>query len=77
MGSAPGAQAEVLAEFREQGVEVKRFPEPVLDELRRVSKEVLEEEAEQDPIFKEAYESLSAYMASAGEWVQIQSLPRE
>jgi len=77
MGSAPGAQAEVLEEFRAQGVEIKRFPDPVLAELRRVSKEVLAEEAAKDPIFKEAYESLTAYMASAGEWVNIQSLPRE
>jgi TRAP-type mannitol/chloroaromatic compound transport system substrate-binding protein len=77
MGSAPGNQARVLEEFREQGIDVRRFPDPVLEKLREVSMEVLEEEAEKDEIFKEAYESLRAYMNSAGDWVRLQSLPRD
>lgn len=77
MGSAPGTQAEVLDEFREQGVKIRRFPDPVLDKLREVSKEVLEERAEENEIFAEALTSLRAYMNSAGDWVRIQSLPRE
>lgn len=77
MAVAPGSQGEVLDEFRDQGVEVRRFPDEVLAELRRVSQEVLEEEAETDPIFKEAYESLTSYMQTAGQWFELQSLPRE
>ncbi|WP_022729091.1 TRAP transporter substrate-binding protein [Fodinicurvata sediminis] len=78
MGSAPEAQAEVLERFEaEHGVEVKRFPDEVLDALREASREVLEEEAENDPYFKEAYESLQAYMETAGRWQELQTLPKE
>lgn len=77
MATAPAPQGEVLAEFEEQGIEVRRFPDEVLVELRRVSQEVLEEEAQGDPIFKEAYDSLLAYMEKAGRWESLQQLPRE
>lgn len=77
MASAPEPQTAVLSEFEEKGVEVRRFPDEVLSELRRVSMEVLEEEAAADPIFKEAYDSLQAYMEKAGRWQDLQQLPRE
>ena len=77
MATAPEPQSAVLAEFEEQGVEVRRFPDEVLNELRRVSMEVLEEEAASDPIFKEAYDSLQAYMEKAGRWQDLQQLPRD
>ncbi|MGF1527932.1 MAG: TRAP transporter substrate-binding protein [Candidatus Competibacterales bacterium] len=76
MASAPGAQGAVLEEFVAQGIEVRRFPDAVLARLREEAKQVLAEEAEKDPIFKEAYESLVAYMETAGNWVQLQSIPR-
>ena len=77
MASPLASQADVLAEFEKQGVEVRRYPPEVLSELRRVSMEVLDEEAAKDPIFKEAYESLQAYMEKAGRWQNLQQLPRE
>ncbi|MFD2437587.1 TRAP transporter substrate-binding protein [Modicisalibacter luteus] len=76
MQVVPGEQGKALAELEEGGVELKRFPDPVLDELRRVSKEVLEEEAKKDPIFKEAYESLTSYMETAQDWQDLQELSR-
>lgn len=77
MATAPGPQGRVLDEFREKGVKVKRFPDEVLDRLREVSREVLEDEAEKNEIFAEAYQSLRDYMNSAGDWTRLQSLPRE
>lgn len=70
------AQAEAIATIREAGVEIKRFPDEVLAALHQASQEVMEEEAEKDPIFKEAYESLTQYIAKVGEWDSLQALPR-
>lgn len=73
---AQGRQADVLAEFESAGVEVRRFPDDVLDKLRSTSEEVLQEEAAKDPYFKEAYESLSNYVEKAGRYEALQTLPR-
>lgn len=69
------AQAAAIAEIREAGVEVKRFPDEVLVALREASDEVMEEQAQDDPIFAEALESLRAYMNGVGEWSTLQALP--
>ena len=77
LAAAPEPQGEVIEKFRSQGVETKRFPDEVLAALRTASKEVLEEEAAKDPIFKEAYESIQAYMVKAQDWEDLQQLPAE
>lgn len=69
------AQTAALAEYRAAGVEIKRFPEEVLLALRTASDEVMQAHAEKDPIFKEAYESLTAYLKTVGEWGSLQALP--
>jgi TRAP-type mannitol/chloroaromatic compound transport system substrate-binding protein len=69
------AQAAAIATIREAGVEIKRFPDEVLLALRDASDEVMEEQAQSDPIFAEALESLRAYMDSVGEWSALQALP--
>ncbi|GKY86577.1 TRAP transporter substrate-binding protein [Sinisalibacter aestuarii] len=69
------AQAEAIAEIRAAGVEIRRFPDEVLNELRRISEEVLEEEATTDPIFAEALASIQSYVATVGEWTELQALP--
>ncbi len=74
MSVAPGGQGKVLDEFRADGVEVLRFPEPVLAALRKASAEVLQEEAKNDPIFKEALDSLTSFMKVANQWQSLQSL---
>ncbi|MBB99130.1 MAG: C4-dicarboxylate ABC transporter substrate-binding protein [Rhodobacteraceae bacterium] len=76
LGDQIHQQAEAIAAIREAGVEIKRFPDPVLAELRAASRAVMDEEAEKDPIFKEAYESLNAYVERVGEWGELQALPR-
>lgn len=69
------AQAAAIATIREAGVEVRRFPDAVLAALREASDHVMQEQAANDPIFAEALESLTAYMASVGEWNLLQALP--
>jgi TRAP-type mannitol/chloroaromatic compound transport system substrate-binding protein len=75
MAVAPAAQGKVLNEFRAKGVEVLRFPAPVLTALRKASSEVLQEEAKSDPIFKEALDSLNGYMKITKQWTTLQALP--
>lgn len=76
MSVAPAAQVPALEEFQKAGIEVKRFPPEVLAALEVESANVLAQEAESDPIFKEAYESLLNYMETVDQWHGIQSLPR-
>lgn len=74
MSVAPAAQIPAIDEFKAKGIEVKRFPPEVLEALKVESAKVLAAEAENDPIFKEAYESLVNYMESVNQWHSIQSL---
>lgn len=55
---------------------MKRFPEPVLAELRKGWDEVREEEMKTNPLFKEAYESLMKHSELVDEWYELQATPR-
>jgi TRAP-type mannitol/chloroaromatic compound transport system substrate-binding protein len=77
MAVVPAAQPPVINEFRAKGIEVRRFPAPVLAALRKASNEVLQEEAKNDPLFKEALDSLNAYTKLANQWLTLQALPTE
>lgn len=74
MAIAPAAQIPVLEEFEKQGIQIKRFPPEVMQALQAESVKVLQAEAEKDPIFKEALESLLSYMENVNQWHNIQSL---
>lgn len=74
MSVAPAAQMPVLEKFKAGGVEVRRFPPQVLQVLKAESAKVLAAEAQNDPLFKEAYESLVKYMDSVNQWHNLQSL---
>lgn len=74
MSVAPAAQIPVLNKFKAAGTDVRRFPPQVLQALKAESAKVLAAEAENDPIFKEAYESLLNYMNSVNQWHNLQSL---
>ena len=50
-GAVP--QSDFLSKFEKQGVQLRRFPDEVLDVLRETSRTVLEEEAAKDPYFRE------------------------
>ncbi|SOE16563.1 TRAP-type mannitol/chloroaromatic compound transport system substrate-binding protein [Hoeflea halophila] len=75
LGDQLHAQADAIAAIREAGVEIRRFPDEVLADIRTEAEKVLTEEAANDPIFKEAYESLTAYMDRVGEWERLQAIP--
>lgn len=70
------AQAKALATIKDAGVNIRRFPDDVLNKLKAASTEVLESAAKKDPIFKETYESLTAYMNSVGQWDNLQVMPK-
>lgn len=68
-------QVAAIEEIEAAGVAVKRFPDPVLAAMKEASTQVMEEEAAKDLIFKEAYESLTAYVKRVGRWSELQALP--
>jgi TRAP-type mannitol/chloroaromatic compound transport system substrate-binding protein len=55
-----GEALKILVE--EHGVELRAFPDEVLDELRRASFEVIEELAARDEMAAKVWASLSAYI---------------
>lgn len=69
-------QAAAIADIEASGVEVRRFPDEVLAAMRQAATEVMEEEARNDALFAEAYESLTAYMETVGRWSDLQAIPR-
>lgn len=75
LAAVPEKQGAIIEEFRAQGVETKRFPDEVLEALRAASKEVLEEQAAEDEIFAEAYQSIQDYLAKAEIWTSLQIIP--
>jgi len=52
-------------------IEVRSFPQDVMDALRKASDEILDEEAAKDPLFKEILDSQRAFLAKAREWTKI------
>jgi TRAP-type mannitol/chloroaromatic compound transport system substrate-binding protein len=50
-----------------------KFPGPVLERLRELSKEVMEEEAKKDPQFKRVYDAYKTFKQNhyEYEWIQI------
>ena len=69
------SQEAAIQKIEAAGVTVKRFPDEVLLALREAATEVMEEEAQNDPTFAEAYESLTKYIDSVGRWSTLQALP--
>ena len=74
---APSAQTPQIEEFEAGGIEVRRFPDEVLAELRAATERVLDTEAENDALYGEAYNSMKAFVASSGRWTDLQTLPAE
>ncbi|MEM8841922.1 MAG: TRAP transporter substrate-binding protein [Pseudomonadota bacterium] len=74
MGIAAGAQSAVLEEFRANGVDVKRFPDTVMDALRNAADEVYAENSAKDPMFKRVIESYRAYAAAYNEYQALSDL---
>lgn len=61
-----------LKELRtKQNVEVLEFPPEVLAELKRLTKETLDEEASKNPAFKRVYEAYSTFNESYKDWSKM------
>lgn len=76
LATAPAAQGAIIQTFiAENGTEVRRFPDAVLKALHAASVDVIADEVERDAYVAEAYQSIQDYVAKAGYWNEIQTLP--
>ena len=66
-------QLDALDRMSKGGTEIKRYPDSVLDALRKATGEVIAEERKKDAIFDEAYASLSNHMERVGSWNSLQN----
>ncbi|MDX1654041.1 MAG: TRAP transporter substrate-binding protein [Candidatus Competibacteraceae bacterium] len=71
-------QGEVIRQFRsEGGVKAQTLPMDVLEELRRATNKVLEQEAAADADFKRVLESQREFMRDYQVWKDLAYLPRD
>ncbi|MHB0777250.1 TRAP transporter substrate-binding protein [Halomonas sp. WWR20] len=71
----PPEQTRVIRQFKEKGVQVKRFPDEVINALQNAWVEVRQEEMKNAPAFAEAYKSLMDHTALIDEWYELQAMP--
>lgn len=74
LGVAAGAQSAILEDFRANGVDVKRFPDAVMEALRAAADAVYEKNAAADPMFKRVIDSYRAYAADYNEYQDLSDL---
>lgn len=74
IGVASAAQQEYLTKFRENGVNVARFPDSVLDALRTATAEVYAEKSAEDPMFARVLESYQAFSIKYDAYQDLNSL---
>lgn len=60
--------AEAIAAFKENGVEIRQFPDALLEEFRTATAEVMAEQSANNPDFKRVWDSYKAYRDSAQAW---------
>jgi len=63
-----GALQELITKHK---VQLKQFPEPVLKELKKLAKEVLEEVAGSDPMSRKVYDSFLEFQKTMIDWNKI------
>ncbi|MEL4429591.1 TRAP transporter substrate-binding protein DctP [Shewanella mangrovisoli] len=56
---------------KDEGVVLKAFPPQVLSELERISQQVIEEQAEQDPMMRKVYRAYHTYEQGVREYHKI------
>lgn len=74
MGVAAGAQSPILEEFRANGVEIKRFPDSVMDALRAAADEVYAEKSAENEMFRKVIDSYRAFAANYNEYQNLSDL---
>ncbi len=63
--------AGALADLMSKRIEIRRFPQEVLDQLRVYTREVIEEVTEKDPFAKRVYQSYSDFRKKANAWADL------
>jgi TRAP-type mannitol/chloroaromatic compound transport system substrate-binding protein len=76
IAKAEALQGPVLKKFEAEGVKNVALPEEILRAFQQASKEVLDEEAANDPLFAKVLESQRAFQAAHAPWKQLGYLPR-
>ena len=67
-----GQSLEQLLELEAEGkIEIRKFPDEVLRELRRLSDQVVQEIVDRDPAAAKIYASLDAYRQRTAKWTAI------
>ncbi len=64
-----GAALQTL--ISEHDVNLVRFPEALLEDLRRLAQETLEEEADKDPVSRKVHEAYKKFKARVGVWGSV------
>ena len=55
----------------ERNVQVKKFPNEVLEKFRALSLEVIQEVVDKDPFSKKVYQSFQQFQQQVGEWAMV------
>ncbi len=63
--------SEMLQVMRKEGIDIRRFPKPVLDSLRQHTEEALAEICAADPFSKRVYDSYNAFRKQISGWADI------
>lgn len=74
IGTALADQGPALEEFRANGVDVARLPQPVIAALREAAEEVYAEQSAADPMFARVLESWRAFETAADEYRALNRL---
>jgi TRAP-type mannitol/chloroaromatic compound transport system substrate-binding protein len=68
-----GAALQTL--ISDHDVNLARFPDPLLADLRKLAKETLEEEADKDPASRKVHEAFKKFKAQVGVWGSVSENP--
>lgn len=74
IGTASAAQGAALAAFRDNGVDIKRFPDSVMTALSAAADNIYEEQSAADPMFKKVIESYRAFSTVYNEYKTLSKI---
>jgi TRAP-type mannitol/chloroaromatic compound transport system substrate-binding protein len=77
LARAEALQGRVIAGYAAKGISARRLPRNLLEELRRVTREVLAEEAARDEHFARVLKSQTEFQADYVHWKRLAYLPRD
>ena len=77
MAHTGATQGEVIKNFAKQGIVASTLPNEILEALREVSEELLDEEAGKDEHFAKILASQRAFSETYGYWKRMGFLPRD